>query len=91
MFTYCLDLTFIFTDDDDGSVGCAFILSGEAFKLNLNSFNSVFNAQLLALSKALEAEGNLLPGSFYCVQTPRAQSKAYSPLFSPTHSSWSYA
>jgi hypothetical protein len=82
MFTHCLDHTGVFTDGYlmNGSTGCVFILSGRAFKYWLNSFSSSFTSKLLPLYNTLEAAGNLLPGTFCCVQTPWVQSNAYSLL-----------
>jgi hypothetical protein len=56
MFSDYPDDTVVFTDGSmmNGSTGCMFILNGNAFKFQLNSFSSVFTTELLALCKAVD-------------------------------------
>jgi hypothetical protein len=64
--THTISITVIFTDGSlmNGLTDCVFILNGKAFKFQLNSFRSICTVELLALCKAFESMGNLLPGTF---------------------------
>jgi hypothetical protein len=66
MFTHYADYTVVFTDGSvmNGLTDYAFILNGNTFKFRINSFTSIFTAEVLALCKALEAVSNNLPGKF---------------------------
>jgi ribonuclease HI len=84
MFIHYPDHTVVFTDGSlmKGSVGCAFILNGNTFKFQVNSFSSTFTAELLAFSKVLQAVRNLLPGKFpLCLDSLSAIQGLQSPDF----------
>jgi hypothetical protein len=87
MFTQYLDLAVVSTDGSlmNGLMCCAFILNLKDFKFQLNSFISIFTAELLALCKALEALGNLPPGKFLlCTDSLSAIQGLQSPDFTHT-------
>jgi hypothetical protein len=92
MFTHYPDHTVVFTYRSvmSRSMGCAFILHRNDFKFRLNLSVQFLPPNPLHPVRHL-LQVNFCHGSFYCVQTPLAQSMACSFLISPTHSHWRYS